>query len=99
PGRTILAALGEPGDLYEQIRRQGFYWARGERSSHAAAVAVAVRGRHGAVLGALSTSGSADKLTPERLTALAQPTLAAAKQLGAALGGVPATALRATWHP
>lgn len=99
PGRTILAALGEPGDLYEQIRRQGFYWARGERSSDAAAVAAVVRGSHGAVLGAISTSGPADRLTPEILIELARPTVTAAKSLGAALGGVPATALRATWHP
>lgn len=99
PGRVILAALGEPGDLYEQIRRQGFYWARGERASEAAAVAAAVRGRQGTVLGAISTSGPADRLTPEALAQLARPTIEAARQLGIALGGVPATALRATWHP
>jgi len=99
PGRAILAALGEPGDLYEQIRRQGFYWARGERSSDAASIAAAVRGGHGTVLGAISTSGLADRLTPDILMELSGPTVAAAKRLGAALGGVPATALRATWHP
>ena len=37
PGRAILAALGEPGDLYERIRRQGFYWSRDERGTGAAA--------------------------------------------------------------
>ncbi|WP_082621725.1 helix-turn-helix domain-containing protein [Bordetella sp. N] len=99
PGRTILAALGEPGDLYEEIRRQGFHWARAERSTGAAAVAAAVRGGQGTVLGAISTSGPVERLTPAVLRKLAPATVAAAKQLGVALGGVPATALRATWHP
>jgi DNA-binding IclR family transcriptional regulator len=30
PGRVILAALGEPGDLYETIRRHGYHLTRGE---------------------------------------------------------------------
>lgn len=99
PGRTILAALGESGDLYERIRRQGFHWARDERATGAAAVAAAVRGRQGAVLGAISTSGPVERLTPRVLRKLAPATVAAARQLGVALGGVPVTALRATWHP
>lgn len=99
PGRAILAALGEPGDLYERIRRRGFHWARAERSAGAAAVAAAVRGSQGTVLGAVSTSGPVERLTPVVLRTLAPITVAAARQLGLALGGVPATALRATWHP
>ena len=99
PGRAILAALGTPGEVYERIRRQGFHWARAERSSGAAAVAAALRGEHGAVLGAVSTSGPVERLTPAVLRRLAPFTVAAARQLGLALGGMPATALRATWHP
>lgn len=99
PGRAILAALGEPGDLYERIRRRGFHWARAERSTGAAAVAAAVRGGQGMVLGAVSTSGPVERLTPVALRKLAPITVAAARQLGLVLGGVPATALRATWHP
>lgn len=99
PGRAILAALGEPGDLYERIRRQGFYWSRDERGTGAAAVAVSVRGGQGVVLGAISTSGPAERLTPARLLELAPVTIDAAKRLGVALGAVPATALRASWHP
>ena len=99
PGRAILAALGEPGDLYERIRRRGFHWARAERCTGAAAVAAAVRGGQGTVLGAVSTSGPVERLTPAVLRKLAPITMAAARQLGSALGGVPANALRATWHP
>nr|WP_256375423.1 helix-turn-helix domain-containing protein [Polaromonas sp. JS666] len=99
PGRAILAALGEPGDLYERIRRRGHHWARAERSTGAAAVAAAVRGEKGTVLGAVSTSGPVERLTPAVLRGLAPVTMAAARQLGLALGGVSTTALRATWHP
>lgn len=99
PGRAILAALGEPGDLYERIRRQGFHYARAERSTGAAAVAAAVRGAHGVVLGALSTSGPVERLTAPVLRRLAPITMSAARELGIALGGVSSTSLRATWHP
>ena len=98
-GRVILAALGEPGDLNERIRRRGFHITRGERNSGIASVSAAVRGRHGAVLGSVSISGPLDRLTSALLRRHASHTVLAAKQLGETLGGMPATALRATWHP
>jgi len=99
PGHVILAALGRPGEIYERIRRRGYHYASAERSTGAASVAAAVRGAQGIVLGAVSTSGPVERLTVEVLIGHAPPTMAAARQLGIALGGVPATALRATWHP
>lgn len=99
PGHVILAALGQPGELYERIRRRGYHYARAERSTGAASVAAAVRGAQGLVLGAVSTSGPVERLTTAVLRAHAPHTVAAARQLGAALGGMPSTALRATWHP
>ena len=99
PGQVILAALGQPGPIYEKIRRTGFYYACGERDPGAASVAAAVRGKHGAVLGAVSTAGPFERLTAERLLAYAPVTVDAAKRLGVSLGAMPATALRATWHP
>lgn len=99
PGHVILAALGKPGEPYEGIRRRGYHYASAERSTGAASVAAAVRGAQGIVLGAVSTSGPLDRLTVEVLRKHAPATMAAARELGIALGGVPATALRATWHP
>jgi DNA-binding IclR family transcriptional regulator len=99
PGRVILAALGQPGDMYERIRRRGYHYARAERATGAASVAAAVRGAQGMVLGAISTSGPVERLTTALLRRHAPHTVAAARQLGTALGGMPATALRATWHP
>lgn len=98
-GRVILAALGEPGDLNERIRRRGFHITRGERNSEVASVSAAVRGRHGAVLGSVSTAGPVERLTASVLARHAPATVLAAKQLGQALGAMPSTALRATWHP
>jgi DNA-binding IclR family transcriptional regulator len=98
-GRVIQAALGEPGDLYERIRRRGFHITRGERSSRIASVSAAVRGLHGTVLGSVSTSGPVERLTAAVLRRHAEHTVAAARLLGEVLGGMPAGALRATWHP
>jgi DNA-binding IclR family transcriptional regulator len=98
-GRVILAALGEPGDVNERIRRRGFHITRGERNSEIASVSAAVRGRHGAVLGSVSTAGPVERMTASVLSRYAPATVLAAKQLGEALGAVPSTALRATWHP
>jgi DNA-binding IclR family transcriptional regulator len=98
-GRVILAALGEPGDLNERIRRRGFHITRGERNTKIASVSAAVRGRHGAVLGSVSTAGPVERLTMSVLARHAPHTVLAAKQLGEALGAMPVTALRATWHP
>ncbi len=98
-GRVILAALGEPGDLHERIRRRGFHLTRGERNPDIASVSAAVRGRHGTVLGSVSLSGPLERLTVSVLRRHAPHTVSAARQLGEALGAMPATALRATWHP
>ncbi|MBC5765628.1 IclR family transcriptional regulator [Ramlibacter albus] len=98
-GRVIVAALGEPGDLYERIRRRGFHITRGERNSSVASVSAAVRGPHGTVLGSVSTAGPIKRLTAGVLARHAAPTVLAAKKLGEVLGAMPATALRATWHP
>lgn len=99
PGWVILAALGQPGPMYEKIRRSGFHYTCGERDPGVSSVAAAVRGKHGAVLGAISTSGPVQRLTEARLLSHAPATIEAARRLGISLGAMPATALRATWHP
>lgn len=56
-GRVILAFQGEPGELYEQIRKDGFMNALGERDRDVASVSVPVFGADGAMVGALSIAG------------------------------------------
>ncbi|RYF64888.1 MAG: IclR family transcriptional regulator, partial [Comamonadaceae bacterium] len=62
-GRVILAALGEAGAVYDDIRRTGCSMTRGERSAGAASVSAAVHGAGRAVLGSLCVSGPVERLT------------------------------------
>lgn len=98
-GRVILAALGEPGEGYDRIRREGYGITRGERSPAAASVSAAVFGAQRSVLGSVSISGPIGRLTDALLMASAPAVVRAAAQISWALGGVSVAALRTTWHP
>lgn len=98
-GRVILAALGEPGELYDRIRREGYCVTRGERSAGAASVSAPVHGAQRAVLGSVSISGPVDRLTRELLLTCAPDVVRAAAQISWKLGGVSVAALRSAWHP
>lgn len=98
-GKVILAALDHPGAIYEAIREQGFCVTRGERSPDAASVSAAVRGAKGVVLGSVSISGPAVRLTIPKLHKLAPHVLRAAPTLSFSLSGLPAIPMKSTWHP
>lgn len=98
-GKVILAALGHPAAAYETIRKQGFCVTRGERSPDAASVSAAVRGKNGVVLGSVSISGPAIRLTTAQLQRFAPLVTRAAATLSYALSGLPPTHIRSTWHP
>jgi len=98
-GRAILAALGEPGEVYDRIRREGYSLTRGERSTHAASVSTAVHGAQRAVLGSISISGPVERLTEALLLSFAPAVARAAAQVSWKLASVSVAALRSTWHP
>ncbi|PWK34990.1 IclR family transcriptional regulator [Cupriavidus plantarum] len=106
-GKVILAALGRPGATYESIRERGFCVTRGERSPDAASVSAAVMGAtmganiapQGTVLGSVSISGPALRLTAAKLQKLAPHVLRAAAKLSYSLSGMPAASIRSTWYP
>ncbi len=98
-GRVILAALGEPGESYDRIRREGYCVTRGERSAAAASVSAAVHGAQRSVLGSVSISGPIERLTDALLLSCAPAVVRAGAQISWALGGVSVAALRSTWHP
>ncbi|TWG88277.1 IclR family transcriptional regulator [Cupriavidus gilardii J11] len=98
-GKVILAALDQPGAPYDAIRKQGFCVTRGERSPHAASVSAAVTGTNGVVLGSVSISGPAVRLTVRKLHGFGPRVVRAAATLSYALSGLPATHMRSTWHP
>jgi DNA-binding IclR family transcriptional regulator len=87
PGRVILAFSGQPGSLYEEIRRRGFHLAIRERAAEAASVAAPVFGTNWQLLGAISVSGPAARLTEARLRAHAGAVMETARRASRLLGG------------
>ncbi len=101
PGRVILAFSGEPGEIYEKIRRSGFYISIGERDAEIASVAAPVFGNKWRLLGALSVSGPAGRMSRTRLNAFAKLVTSHASQLSYAMGeNAQHGHLKKTfWHP
>ncbi|HET8746249.1 MAG TPA: IclR family transcriptional regulator [Ramlibacter sp.] len=87
PGRVILAFSGQPGTLYEEIRRRGYHVAMRERAAEAASVAAPVFGANWQLLGAISISGPASRLTEARLRAHAGAVMQTARRASQLLGG------------
>lgn len=65
-GQILLAYSGSSGELYETIRRQGWYASMGERDSEVAAVAVPILTAEGKILAVLSISGLISRFSEER---------------------------------
>jgi DNA-binding IclR family transcriptional regulator len=86
-GRVLLAFDGEPGAVYDEIRRVGYYIALGDRAPSAAGVAAPVFGHHGHLVGSLGISGLREALEPTIRTTIKDATLAAAADLSRTLSG------------
>lgn len=101
PGRVLLAFSGEAGEPYESIRRDGFYISIGEREPEIASVSAPVFGTNWRLLGALSVSGPAGRLSQAKLRAYAKLVNQKASQLSYALSGGAArhAPMRTQWHP
>lgn len=102
PGRVLLAFAGEPGELYELIRKRGFHWSIGERESGVSTVSAPVFGMHWRLLGSLCISGPSSRLPQTRLEELAPTVIAAANKLSyvlAASASTPQPRQMASWHP
>lgn len=102
PGRVILAFSGEPGAVYEKIRRTGYYISVGEREPEVASVSAPVFGMNWRLLGSVGISGPASRLPRRKLTAHAKRIVQAANQLSYALGGSQTPDVKrqqSAWHP
>ncbi len=66
----------------EQIRRQGYATSVEEREAGAAAVSAPIFNRQGKIVAALSVSGPANRLTPEKMTEIAGPVIESASRMG-----------------
>lgn len=86
-GRVLLAFSGEPGSLYERIRKIGHHTAAGERDPQVASVACPVFGVNHALLGAITVSGPIPRFTTAASTRHLQFLRKAASELSYLLGG------------
>jgi len=57
PGKVLLAYSGEPGDIYERIRRVGYHTSFGERDARLASIAFPVFGITRSLIGCVSLFG------------------------------------------
>ncbi len=102
PGRVILAFSGEPGAVYEEIRRRGYHISMGEREEQVSSVAAPVFGLNWRLLGSMCISGPTSRLDQEKLEAFAQAVMDAANRLSYALAGARSEEtprVVSTWHP
>jgi DNA-binding IclR family transcriptional regulator len=83
---TITKAAALQAEL-DAVRQRGYATALGEIEEGLHAIAAPVRGRDGLALAAISVSGPAYRLPPERLSELGAPAIAAAARIAARLGG------------
>lgn len=102
PGRVILAFSGEPGAVYEEIRRRGYHVSMGEREPQVSSVAAPVFGLNWKLLGSMCISGPTSRLDQEKLDAFAQTVMDTANRLSYALAGARSKEtpkVISTWHP
>lgn len=85
PGRVILAFSGQAGQLYSDIRQQGFHISLGERDPEVSSVAAPVLGFAGKAMGAVCISGPKFRLTQAVLQSYAHLIQDGAKQVANAL--------------
>ena len=88
-GRVILAFSGEPGELYDAVRRECTYVSCGERDPDIAGVSAPVFGINQSLLGALGVVGPINRLTREALEKLRPLLLRTAAKATDLLGGRP----------
>jgi DNA-binding IclR family transcriptional regulator len=84
--RTITDPVSLAAELAD-VRRWGWAEAAGEREPDLAALAAPVFGRDGELVAILGLQGPVARLPAEKRAALSEPLVAAAAELGAALGG------------
>lgn len=101
PGRVLLAFSGEQGDVYEDIRKKGYYISIGERDPEIASVSAPVFGSNWRLLGVISISGPSGRLSKQKLNQFSKLVMSKATQLSYELsGGKNSKPTQKTfWHP
>lgn len=89
-GRVLLAFSGEPGALYERIRRVGYHTTRGERDPQLAGVAFPVHGLNRRLIGCVGVSGPVARFSRAACARHVRALRKAVAQLTFDLGGAAA---------
>ena len=98
----ILAFSGEPGAVYEEIRRRGYHISLGEREQQVSSVAAPVFGLNWKLLGSMCISGPTSRLNKKQLETHAHTVIDAANRLSYALAGERSQEtpqVISTWYP
>lgn len=104
-GKVMLAALGERGALFDEIRAKGYHVTVGEAKRTSASIAVPVFGSRWRMVGALCVGAPAGPHVEAKLARLAPRLRRASESLSAALSYEDdavvqrVTIARSTWHP
>lgn len=92
-GRVLSAFGGAKGELFEQIRRDGYYISSGERDAETAGISAPVFSAAHAPAGALTLAGPRSRVDDVLMSAMRAPMLESAIDASSMLGG-DATLLR-----
>lgn len=87
PGRVLLAFSGEPGEPYDQIRRDYFYATFGERDPQVASISYPVFGHGQQVVGVIGVAGPTSRLHGGAVARHLGPLRTIANELTQQLGG------------
>ncbi len=94
-GRVLLAFSGEPGDLYDRVRRDCHYISLGERDPETAGISVPVFGPQQRLVGTLGIVGPISRFDLAAMHQVRPSLLRAAAEATHALGGNPGLLERA----
>lgn len=86
-GKVILAFSGAPGEEFDEIRRTGYWISIGERDPDVASIAAPVYGDRWQLVGAISISAPASRMSRKKILGHAGMLVRLANQLSVALGG------------
>ncbi|MBS3849774.1 IclR family transcriptional regulator [Devosia sp. BSSL-BM10] len=89
PGHVILAYSGEEGELYDQVRSNGFHHTFGERDPQVASVSVPIFSGERKLFGALAVTGPPNRFGAEAVESYLQALRFASARLTLDLGGDP----------
>ncbi|RDI59755.1 IclR family transcriptional regulator [Microvirga subterranea] len=87
PGRVLLAFGGEPGELYDRIRRDFYYATCGERDPQVGSVAYPVFRIGQQLAGVLAVTGPKSRFDDEAIARHLEPLRSIASELTRQLGG------------